>query len=52
VSAFRPARFPGPPAEPDLPVSEHPALHRIVSPVYAAVRSVWLVQGEGMVLPR
>src|ERR1017187_1804987 len=50
VSAFRLARFPGPPAEPDVPVSEHPALHRIMSPVYAAVPSVWLGHGEGMVL--
>jgi len=52
VSASRLARFPGPPAEPDVPVSEHPALHKIVSPVYAAVPSVWLAHGEGMVLPR
>jgi hypothetical protein len=27
VSAFRLARFLGPPAEPDVPVPEHPALH-------------------------
>jgi hypothetical protein len=52
VSAFRLARFPGPPAEPDMPVSEHPALHKIVSLDYAAVPSVWLGHGEGMVLPR
>jgi hypothetical protein len=52
VSVFRLARFPGPPAEPDVPVSEHPALHRIMSPGYAAVPSVWLGHGEGMVLPR
>ena len=52
VSAFRLVRFPGPPSEPDVPVSGHPALHRIVSPVYAAVPSVCLGHGEGMVLPR
>jgi hypothetical protein len=27
VLASRPARFPAPPAEPDVPVPEHPALH-------------------------
>jgi len=52
VSTFRLARFPGPPAEPDVPVSGHPALHKIVSPDYAAVPSVCLDHGEGMVLPR
>jgi hypothetical protein len=26
--AFVLVRFPGPPSEPDVPVSEHPALHR------------------------
>jgi site-specific DNA recombinase len=28
VPALPPVRFPGPPAEPDVPVPEHPALHR------------------------
>ena len=28
VPALPPARFPDPPAEPDVPVPEHPALHR------------------------
>jgi hypothetical protein len=26
--AFVLVRFPGPPSEPDVPVSEHPALHK------------------------
>ena len=28
VSAFRPVRFPGPPSEPDVRLSPHPALHQ------------------------
>ena len=28
VPALPPVRFPDPPAEPDLPIPEHPALHR------------------------
>jgi hypothetical protein len=28
VPGLRPVRFPDPPAEPDVPVPEHPALHR------------------------
>jgi len=27
VLAFRPARFPGPPSEPDMRLATHPALH-------------------------
>jgi hypothetical protein len=30
VSGLRPIRFPDPPAEPDVPVPEHPALHRVM----------------------
>jgi hypothetical protein len=30
VSVFRLIRFLGPPAEPDVPVPEHPALHKSV----------------------
>jgi hypothetical protein len=33
---FRPVRFPGPPAEPDVRLSPHSALHHLVSLNYAA----------------
>src|SRR5437763_3744770 len=38
VSALPPVRFPDPPAEPDMPIPEHPALHRT-----SAARSLMLV---------
>jgi len=39
VSALPPVRFPDPPAEPDMPIPEHPALHRT-----SAARSLMLVR--------
>src|SRR4051812_37924921 len=44
-------RFPGPPSEPDVPVSEHPALHR---PMPSGQAAVWVgaVQGSGILFPR
>jgi len=36
VSAFQPVRFPGPPSEPDVRLSPHPALHVSVPAGYAA----------------
>ena len=50
VTAFRLIRFPGPPSEPDVRVSTHPALHVTVPLVYAAVSFV--AHGVGMVAPR
>jgi hypothetical protein len=53
VLAFPPARFLGPPSEPDVRVSTHPALHEpmpsnhAVAPVVVAV-----CQGVGMLVPR
>jgi hypothetical protein len=50
VSVFRLIRFLGPPAEPDVPVPEHPALHRSVPLGQAAL--VVAVHGSGILLPR
>lgn len=43
VSVFRLIRFLGPPAEPDVPVPEHPALHKSVP----LVMPRWLVLSTG-----
>jgi hypothetical protein len=48
VAAFRPVRLPEPPPEPDVPVSEHPALHR---PREVGVDHVSPVHGEGIAVP-
>jgi hypothetical protein len=50
VSVFRLIRFLGPPAEPDVPVPEHPALHKSVPLGQAAV--VVAVHGSGILEPR
>ncbi len=50
VSVFRLIRFLGPPAEPDVPVPEHPALHKFVPLGQAAV--VGAVHGRGILAPR
>jgi hypothetical protein len=50
VSVFRLIRFLGPPAEPDVPVPEHPALHKSVPLGQAAL--VVAVHGRGILLPR
>ena len=42
VSALPPARFPDPPSEPDVPIPEHPALHRTRCPIVALIRQRWL----------
>ncbi len=47
VSVLRPVRFLGPPSEPDVPVSEHPALHVFMPAGYATFCSL-LVHGVGM----
>jgi hypothetical protein len=45
-------RFPSPPAEPDVRVSTHPALHEPMPLGYAADPGVLLAQGEGMLAAR
>jgi hypothetical protein len=50
VSVFRLVRFLGPPAEPDVPVPEHPALHKSVPLGQAAV--IVAVHGSGILEPR
>jgi len=50
VSVFRLIRFLGPPAEPDVPVPEHPALHKFVPLGQAAM--VVAVHGRGILAPR
>jgi hypothetical protein len=50
ASVFRLIRFLGPPAEPDVPVPEHPALHKSVPLGQAAV--VVAVHGSGILEPR
>ena len=50
VSVFRLIRFFGPPAEPDVPVPEHPALHKSVPSGQAAM--VVAVHGRGILAPR
>ncbi|PWU54776.1 hypothetical protein DLJ47_11755 [Micromonospora sp. S4605] len=50
VSVFRPVRFRGPPPEPDVRLSPHPALHKsrwTGSDLHAAVG-----QGFGILVPR
>ncbi len=47
VSVLRPVRFPGPPPEPDVRLSPHPALHEVVP----MVRRVGWAHGVAM-LPR
>jgi hypothetical protein len=51
VPGLRPVRFPMPPAEPDVRLSPHPALHvsRLGQPVMAAAARV---QGVGIAAPR
>jgi hypothetical protein len=49
VLLFPAAGFPGPPPEPDVRVSTHPALHMIVPIGYAAVSFV--AHGEAMAAP-
>ena len=51
VPAFRPVRFPGPPSEPDVRLSPHPALH-VSMPVGYAADCVRVAHGEGMAVPR
>ncbi len=41
VSALPPARFPDPPSEPDMPIPEHPALHRTRCPIVMLVTQRW-----------
>ena len=41
-----------PPAEPDVRVSTHPALHESMSVSYLARHGVWLAQGAGMLAAR
>ena len=50
VPAFQPVRFPGPPSEPDVRVSTHPALH--VTMPLATRRPGFVAHGEGMAAPR
>ena len=50
VSVFRLIRFLGPPAEPDVPVPEHPALRKFVPLGQAAM--VGAVHGRGILAPR
>ena len=50
VSVFRLIRFLGPPAEPDVPVPEHPALHKSLPLGQAAM--VGAVHGRGILAPR
>ena len=50
VPRFPPVRLLGPPSEPDVRVSAHPALHESM-PLQAAMR-VSSIQGVGMRLPR
>jgi hypothetical protein len=52
VSAFRLARFPGPPTEPDVRLSPHPALHCLLPSTYAAVPVVVVAHGVGITAPR
>jgi hypothetical protein len=51
VSASRLVRFPGPPPEPDVPVSEHPALHKRCQLASSGI-AVALGQGDGILVPR
>jgi hypothetical protein len=50
--SLRTLRFPGPPAEPDVRVSTHPALHESMSVSYLGRPGVWLAQGAGMLAAR
>ena len=52
VSASRLIRFSGPPSEPDVRVSTHPALHKPMPLDYAAFPSVVAGHGAGMFFPR
>src|SRR6266536_242084 len=53
VSAFRPARFLGPPSEPDVRVSTHPALHEPMPSSHAGDPAVVAVdQGVAMLVCR
>ena len=52
VSVFRLIGFLGPPAEPDVPVPEHPALHELMQLRYVASVSVCVAHGEGIRSPR
>jgi hypothetical protein len=45
-------RFPSPPAEPDVRVSTHPALHESMPWDYAIDAGVLLAQGVAMLLAR
>ncbi len=51
VSAFQLVRFLGPPAESNVPVPEHPALHKSV-PLDQTVVLAGVVHGSGILLPR
>lgn len=51
VSAFLLARFPGPPSEPDVPVSEHPALHVFMPMVWLPLWSSCLPMVWGSSCP-
>src|SRR5215207_11464232 len=51
-AAFQPWVFPSPPTEPDVPVSEHPALHEPMPVGYDVVPAAVGVQGVGMLAPR
>ena len=51
-AAFQPWVFPSPPTEPDVPVSEHPALHEPMAVGYDVVPAAVGVQGVGMLAPR
>ena len=37
VPALPPVRFPDPPSEPDMPIPEHPALHRTRCPIVTVI---------------
>ena len=45
VPALPPVRFPGPPSEPDMPIPEHPALHRTRCPIVVLIRQRWFPVG-------
>ena len=48
VPALRLVRFPGPPSEPDVRVSTHPALHEPMQTSYAVDSNGTLDHGEAM----
>jgi hypothetical protein len=49
---FRPWVFPSPPAEPDVPVSEHPALPEPMPVGYPVAGAALGVHGVGVLAPR